>query len=115
MDRNEMSLTFRSDIVWPWGLFFSELAEFLSGEIPSLRRIKIDLTLGDFLTPLAISNKEADIGFVTPPACVTMASRGIGPYKTKMSNLRAIGSLPHDDRRLWNVVGGVETKGLANH
>ena len=98
-----MNLTFRSDIVWPWGLFFSELAEFLSGELPHLRKVKIDLVLGDFLTPLAISNKEADVGFVTPPACVTMAYWGVGPYTEKMQNLRAIGALPHDDRMMWAV------------
>jgi len=103
MNEQEMNLTFRSDIVWPWGLFFSELAEFLSGELPSLRRVKIDLVLGDFLTPLAVSAKEADVGFVTPPACATMAYRGTGPYSRKLGNLRAIGALPHDDRMLWAV------------
>ncbi len=103
MKEKEMNLTFRSDIVWPWGLFFSELAEFLSGELPSLRRVKIDLVLGDFLTPLAVSTKEADVGFVTPPACVTMAYRGVGPFTRKMENLRAVGALPHDDRMIWAV------------
>ena len=29
MQAKGMNLTFRSDIVWPWGLFFSELAELL--------------------------------------------------------------------------------------
>lgn len=103
MAEQEMNLTFRSDIVWPWGLFLSEFAEFLSGELPGLRKIKIDLVLGDFLTPTAISRKEADVGFVTPPACATMAWRGVGPYNEKMENLRAIGSLPHDDRMMWAV------------
>jgi TRAP transporter TAXI family solute receptor len=103
MRQEEMNLTFRSDIVWPWGLFFSELAEFLSGELNNLRRAKIDLVLGDFLTPQAVASKEADVGFVTPPACVTMAYRGIGPYSEKMGNLRAIGALPHDDRMVWAV------------
>jgi TRAP transporter TAXI family solute receptor len=103
MKQREMNLTFRSDIVWPWGLFFSEFAEFLSGELPALRKVKIDLVLGDFLTPLAVSEKEADVGFVTPPACVTMAYRGVGPYAQKMKNLRAIGALPHDDRMMWAV------------
>jgi hypothetical protein len=103
MKQQEMNLTFRSDIVWPWGLFFSEFAEFLSGELPALRQVKIDLVLGDFLTPLAVSSKEADVGFVTPPACVTMAYRGVGPYAREMKNLRAIGALPHDDRMMWAV------------
>jgi len=101
--KEAMSLTFRSDIVWPWGLFFSELAEFLSGEVPALRKVKIDLVLGDFLTPSAISGREGDVGFVTPPACAGMAFRGVGPYLKKMENLRAIGSLPHDDRMMWAV------------
>lgn len=103
MKQQEIDLTFRSDIVWPWGLFFSELGEMLSGELPNLNRIKIDQVLGDFLTPLAVANKEADIGFVTPPACVTMARRGVGPYDHKMENLRAIASLPHDDDMVWAV------------
>jgi hypothetical protein len=118
MDQKEMSLTFRSDIVWPWGLFFAELAEFLSGELPALRKVKIDLVLGDFLTPLAISNKEADVGFVTPPACVTMAYRGVGPYSKKMENLRAIGALPHDDRMVWAVTAdsGIHSiEDMKNH
>ena len=103
MNQQEMNLTFRSDIVWPWGLFFSELAEFLSGELTNLRKVRIDLVLGDFLTPRAVAEKDADVGFVTPPACVTMAYKGIGPYSKKMENLRAIGALPHDDRMVWAV------------
>lgn len=103
MNQQEMNLTFRSDIVWPWGLFFAELAEFLSGELTNLRKVRIDLVLGDFLTPQAVANKDADVGFVTPPACVTMAYRGIGPYAKKMENLRAVGALPHDDRMMWAV------------
>jgi TRAP transporter TAXI family solute receptor len=97
------TLSFRSDIVWPWGLFFSELGEYLSGEIPSLTRVKIEFVLGDFLTPPAISAGEADVGFVTPPACVWMAYRGTGPFTKKMENLRAIAALPHDDRMMWAV------------
>ena len=103
MAEREMNLTFRSDIVWPWGLFFSEIAELMSGELPALKKATIDLVLGDFLTPQAVSGKEADVGFVTPPACVTMAFRGVGPYHHKMENLRAIGVLPHDDRMLLAV------------
>src|SRR5512136_164862 len=103
MKQKDVKLTFRSDIVWPWGLFFSELAEFLSGELPALRNVKIDFILGDFLTPPAIANRDADVGFVTPPVCAAMAYRGVGPYSKKMENLRAIGSLPHDDRMMWAV------------
>ena len=103
MNPPETTLTFRSNFVWPWGLFFSELAELLSGEISSLENVKIDFVLGDFLTPSAIASKAADIGFVTPAACLTMAYRGVGPYTQKMGNLRAIGTLPHDDRLMWAV------------
>jgi len=103
VNQKEMSLTFRSNFVWPWGLFFSELAELLSGEIPVLRNVKIDFTLGDFLTPSAIAKRDADVGFVTPPVCAAMAYKGVGPYSKKMENLRAIGSFPHDDRMMWAV------------
>ena len=103
MRNGEMILRFRSDIVWPWGLFFSELAEYLSGEIPNLRRASIDFVLGDLLTPIAISEGKADIGFVTPPACVAMAYRGVGYYNKRLADLRAIMSLPHDDQMLWAV------------
>lgn len=103
MNQEEMRLIFQSDIVWPWGLFFSEFAELLSGELPALRKATINLVLGDFVTPRAVSRKDADVGFVTPPACVAMAFQGIGPYNEKMTNLRAIGALPHDDRMLWSV------------
>jgi TRAP transporter TAXI family solute receptor len=114
MNQREMNLTFRSDIVWPWGLFFSELAEFLSGELPQLNRIKIELVLGDFLTPPAISSGEADVGFVTPPACVAMAYRGIGAYSKAMGNLRAIGALPHDDRMMWAVPAESPIRGIGD-
>jgi len=114
MNQQEMNLTFRSDIVWPWGLFFAELAEFLSGELTNLRKVRIDLVLGDFLTPQAVANKDADVGFVTPPACVTMAYRGIGPFTKKMENLRAIGSLPHDDRMMWAVPAESKIHGIKD-
>ncbi len=103
MSEQEMNLTFRSDIVWPWGLFFSELAEFLSAEIPQLRRVKIDLVLGDLLTVQAIADGEADVAFTTPPACAAMGYRGTGYFTRKLPNLRAIGSIPHDDRMVWAV------------
>lgn len=98
-----MNLTFRSDIVWPWGLFFSQLAEFLSGEIPALKKVKIDLVMGDLLTVQAIADGEADVAFTTPPACVAMGYRGVGYFNKKLTNLRAIGSIPHDDRMIWAV------------
>lgn len=103
MKEQVLNLTFRSNFVWPWGLFFSEFAEVLSGEIPALRKAKIDMVLGEFSTVSAVSLGEADIGFVTPPACITMAYRGTAPYGRKMENLRAIASLPHDDRMMWAV------------
>jgi uncharacterized protein len=97
------SVTFRCNFVWPWGLAFSELAELLSGELPQMRNARIDFALGDFSTPEAIAHGEADFGFVTPPACGTMAYRGVGPYTKKMASLRSIASLPHDDRMMWAV------------
>ncbi len=103
MDKPRTSLTFRSNFVWPWGLVFSELAELLSGELPHLRNSRIDFALGDFATPEAIAGGGADVGFVTPPACGTMAYRGVGPYAKRMANLRSIASLPHDDRMMWAV------------
>src|SRR4051812_7007878 len=103
MTRPQPKLTFRSDVVWPWGLFFSELGEYLSGEVPELTQIRIDFVLGDFLTPPAVAAGEADIGFITPPACVWMAFRGVGPFAKKMQNLRAIAAMPHDDRMMWAV------------
>jgi uncharacterized protein len=111
MKQQAMKLTFRSNFVWPWGLFFSEMAEVLSGEIPSLRKVKVEFELGDFLTPTAVSKGKADVGFVTPPSCGAMAYRGVGPYRKKMSNLRSIGSLPHDDRMMWAVPrdSGIQT------
>jgi TRAP transporter TAXI family solute receptor len=103
MAENEMKLTFRSDIVWPWGLFFSQLAEYLSGEISTLRKVKIDLVMGDLLTVQAIADGEADVAFTTPPACAAMGYRGVGYFNREMTNLRAIGSIPHDDRMIWAV------------
>lgn len=103
MRKKEMNLTFRSDIVWPWGLFFSQLAEYLSGELPALKKVKIDLVMGDLLTVQAIADGEADVAFTTPPACVAMGYKGAGYFNRKLSNLRAIGSIPHDDRMIWAV------------
>lgn len=99
----EMELTFRSDIVGPWGLFFSDIAEVLSGELPPLTKINVKLCLGEFPTVSAVSTGEADMGFTTPPANVTMAARGVGPFKKKLTNLRAVAALPHIDKMLWAV------------
>lgn len=103
MAGKDMSITFRSDIVWPWGLFFSQLAEYLSGQIPELRRVKIELAMGDLLTVQAVADEAADVAFTTPPACVTMGYSGTGYFNRKLTCLRAIASIPHDDRMVWAV------------
>ncbi|MBM2832611.1 MAG: TRAP-type uncharacterized transport system, periplasmic component [Dehalococcoidia bacterium] len=86
-----------------WGIFFARIASFLSMELPSLSKTTITLTNKMFSTASAVADGKADMGFVTPPACVGMAYRGVGPYTKKMTNLRAIGSFPHDDRMMWAV------------
>jgi hypothetical protein len=96
-------LKLRSEPV-PWfGLFFSWIAMLLGIERPELRRTVIDLVPGDLPTVPAVAEGEADMGITTPPACATMAYRGVGPYHKKMENLRAIANFPHDDRMVWAV------------
>lgn len=99
----ELELTFQSEGVSSWGLFFARFASFLGLELPSLHKTTIKLTDEMFSTASAIADGKADMGIVTPPACVAMAYRGVGPYTKKMKNLRAIGSFPHDDRMMWAV------------
>jgi hypothetical protein len=72
-------------------------------EEPSLKKVNIELMPGDLPSVLAVARGEADIGMTTPPACATMAFRGVGPFPEKMDNLRAILSFPHDDRLIWAV------------
>ncbi len=103
MSSQEFELTFQCDYVKPWGIFFSGIASALTQELPPLHKATIKLTRGEFSTVSAVAEGEADMGFTTPPACVTMAYRGVGPFSKKMENLRAIGSLPHDDRMMWAV------------
>ncbi|MCR4308084.1 MAG: hypothetical protein NUV80_06005 [Candidatus Berkelbacteria bacterium] len=103
MNENELSVTMRSEPV-PWfGLFFSWITMILGIENPAVKRTIIELIPGDLLSVSAVANGEADIGMTTPPACVTMAYRGVGPYPEKMGNLRGILSFPHDDRLVWAV------------
>ena len=102
MSAREFELTFRSNSVPFWGMFFS-LFVSLGMELPSLRKTTIELIPGNFPTVSAIAEGEADMGIITPPVCATMAYRGVGPYNKKMENLRAIGSFPHDDRMMWAV------------
>jgi len=84
-------------------MFFAWIQSYLRNEYPSLSKTTIELIEGDLVTPSAIANGEADIGFITPPVCAGMAYRGVGPYSKKMENLRAIGTFPHDDRMMWAV------------
>ncbi|MFC1962956.1 TAXI family TRAP transporter solute-binding subunit [Chloroflexota bacterium] len=99
----EQELIFQSENVSSWGMFFARIASFLSFELPSLPKTTIILTNEMFSTAEAVSEGKADMGIVTPPACIAMAYRGVGPYAKKMNNLRAIGSFPHNDRMLWAV------------
>ncbi len=98
-----LELTFQAENVSFWGIFFARLASFLSYEMPSLGKTTIKLTNEMFSTASAVAEGKADLGIVTPPACVTMAYRGVGPFTREMKNLRAIGSFPHDDRMMWAV------------
>lgn len=72
-------------------------------ERPQLRRTVIEMVPGDLPTVTAIADGDADLGITTPPACATMAYRGVGPYNKKMQNLRSIATFPHDDRMVWAV------------
>lgn len=103
MSSKEFELTFQCDAVWFWGLFFGIFSSALHLELPSLRKTTLKVVPGEFSTVLAVAEGEADMGLTTPPVCIGMAYRGVGPYSKKMKNLRAIGSFPHDDRMLWAV------------
>ncbi len=104
MCSREFELTFRCESVTWWGLFFSRIATDLMKELPLIRKITITLVKEEmFSTVSAIAEGEGDMGLVTPPACLTMAYRGVGPYRKSIKNLRAIGSFPHDDRIMWAV------------
>ena len=107
MSRPEsLRLVFQSENVQMWGIFFAKIASLLSQELPSLKSTTVRLTNEMFSTASAVADGRADMGIVTPPACVSMAYRGVGPYSRKMTNLRAIGSFPHDDRMMWAVPAG---------
>lgn len=103
LSNQEFELTFRSDVVYFWAWFFASIAQMIDYELPTLRKTTIELVTEEFPTVAAVAEGKADMGFTTPPACTTMAYRGVGPFKKKMTNLRAIGCFPHDDRMLWAV------------
>lgn len=95
------TLRMRSEPV-PWfGLFFSWITMILGIERPSLAGTAIELIPGDLLSVSAIARGEAELGMTTPPACATMAYRGVGPYPEELKNIRAILNFPHDDRLVW--------------
>ncbi len=71
--------------------------------MPEVSRIGVELVPGEFSTSIAVGEGTADVGITTPPVCAGMAFRGVGPFKKKADNLRAIGSFPHDDRMMWAV------------
>jgi hypothetical protein len=70
---------------------------------PEYSRHQINFIPGEFPTVRAVANGEADVGLVTPPASAAMGFYGVGPFTTKLKNLRAIGSFPHDDQMCWAV------------
>jgi hypothetical protein len=108
----ERTITMRSEPV-PWfGLFFSWISMLLGIEEPSFRRTTIELIPGDLTSVTAVAEGKADIGMTTPPACATMAYRGVGPYSKKMENLRAILSFPHDDRLVWAASADLGVKSI---
>ncbi|MHB8566252.1 MAG: TAXI family TRAP transporter solute-binding subunit [Nitrososphaerales archaeon] len=98
-----MEIKFQGDVVTPWGVFFSGIANRLRVVYPEVTKFEIDFVPGEFPTTASISNHEADIGLTTPPSVATMAFRGVGPFNKKMKNLRAIGNFPHDDHMVWAV------------
>lgn len=103
MDEAELKLSLRSEPV-PWfGLFFTWITMLLGIQRPELKRTTIELVPGDLPSVSAVGRGEADMGITTPPACTTMAYRGVGPYAEKMDNLRAVANFPHDDRMVWAV------------
>jgi len=103
MSKEGLVVRMRSEPV-PWfGLFFSWITMILGIEKPAFKKVNIELVPGDLPAVSAVAKGEAEIGMTTPPACATMAYRGVGPYAEKMENLRAILSFPHDDRLVWAV------------
>jgi len=103
MSSQEFELTLQADPVYAFGIILSIISDALHYELPSLRKTTINLIPGMFSPVSAVAEGEADMGLTTPPVCVTLAYRGLGPFKKKMKNLRAIGSFPHDDRLMWAV------------
>ena len=88
-----------------WGMFLTSIVTFLATdkELPDLGRTTINLIDGDLIAPREVAKGRADIAFSTPPVSVGMAYRGVGPFRKKMDNLRAIGTLPHPDGMAWAV------------
>jgi TRAP transporter TAXI family solute receptor len=103
MSSEEFELTFQCDAVPYWVTLLGIISSALHVEFPSLRKTSINVIPGEFSTVSAVAEGEADMGLTTPPVCVGMAYRGVGPFSKKMENLRAIGSFPHDDRMMWAV------------
>lgn len=102
-NKNKFDLRMRSEPV-PWfGLFFSWITMLLGIERPELRSTITEMIPGDIPTVPAVAEGMADLGITTPPVCATMGYRGVGPFKKKMTNLRAIATFPHDDRMMWVI------------
>jgi len=103
MNSKQFELVFQSDPIYAFGIAFTIIADALHYELPSLHKTRINLIPGMFSPISAVAEGEADMGLTTPPVGATLAYRGLGPFKKKMKNLRAIGSFPHDDRLMWAV------------
>jgi TRAP transporter TAXI family solute receptor len=96
-------MKFQSDVVTPWGIYFSGIACKLRVVFPHYDSHQINLVPGEFPTIDAVASGQADVGIVTPPADAAMGFDGVGPFTEKYRNLRAIGSFPHYDQMCWAV------------
>lgn len=98
-----MELRFQGDVVTPWGIYFSGIANRMRIVYPESTKLQINFIPGEFPTVFAVSEGTADVGLTTPPAVAKMGLNGVGPFKRRLRNLRAIGSFPHYDQMCWAV------------
>ncbi|MFB3883883.1 MAG: TAXI family TRAP transporter solute-binding subunit [Thermodesulfobacteriota bacterium] len=81
-----------------WGLDYREIGHVLGKR---LIHHEYGIEIIEIGTDIAImgaeivSRGETDVGITRPPA-IKWAIKGIGPYKSKMENLRAVALLPRD-------------------
>lgn len=96
-----LELRFRCEPVPWWNLFFAWIGMAYGAQWPDLSRTLTEVVPGDLVTVGAIARGEADFGFTTPPACVSIGYEGTGYFPEKLENLRTIANFPHDDRLIW--------------